>query len=56
MWYTVYVEDNVTGQTVVVGDLLSRADASKLSRTIGEFMVCKVYVVNCEFQKGLHEK
>lgn len=36
--FTVYVEDHVTHQKVVVGDMLSRAEASELVRTISDFL------------------
>lgn len=47
--FTVYVEDHVTHQKVVVGDMLSRAEASELVRTISRFSACTVYAMQSPY-------
>lgn len=56
--FTVFVEDHVTHQKVVIGDLLTREEASELTRILDKYSACTIYTVKCEFyyQKGKHEK
>lgn len=56
--YTVFVEDHVTHEKVVIGDLLTRSEASELTRILDKYCACTIYTVECEFyyKKGKHEK
>lgn len=56
-YFTVYVEDNQTHETVQILDLATRSEASELSRVIGKYCGCKVYIIESEFyyRKGKHE-
>lgn len=47
--FTVYVEDHITHQKVVVGDMLSRPEASQLIRIISQFSACTVYAVQSNY-------
>ena len=51
IYFCVYVEDHINHNYVVVGDLLSKGEASRLARTISEFGACDVYVIESDYQR-----
>jgi hypothetical protein len=51
VFFCVYVEDHLNGNTVVVGDMLGRGEAVRLARTISEFQACSVYVIESQYNR-----
>lgn len=49
VYFCVYVEDHLNGNTVVVGDMLERGEAVRLARAISEFQACSVYVIESQY-------
>lgn len=50
-YFCVYVIDNLTDETVCVGDFLTRSEAMRLTRAINEFQACKVVVEGSQFKR-----
>lgn len=45
MYYTVFVEDRITHEHVVVLDMASRSEASKIIRFLEQFNACDIYFI-----------
>lgn len=50
--FAVYVEDNITGEQVCVGDMLCRSEASELRRVLSKYGACKVSILEFHYEKG----
>lgn len=51
IYFAVFVEDNLDGTRVLVGEMLSRAEAVKLARVISSFQSCRVYIVESQYNR-----
>ena len=47
--YTVYVEDHITHEKVVIADLCSRVEVSEITRILNKYAACTLYVCECKF-------